>query len=460
MVYTEYLKIEAEARSLAAEMEVEYDWKDIHFREANMEDREMIQGLLQDEESIPTDSDWAVKLGTNLYYSANLAKSPEYNKQIPYNRVIYRAFGCNSPNNSPVKLKTCERGEGRQKKVGCAGRWCGKAWMSNQVHPILAQRVESSELEETDDSSEVEASKGNISIATAVTKPSKKRENMAMEETNTKRPRQSEEYSSKALKDVAEVPFPSPTGAALRASSRIASRATKIKSEITEDDDHDPASCPKSKVTSHSRSRPPRKTEVQARKQMKVSRGDKTTAPTAPKDEEGQHPYAADGSSVRFDIKLESYPRKHRTRTEAKIQLKKATGEKMSPRDPPMHVEEYTCSIDGCSTSFDTRKELSLHKRDICTVKGCGKKFGTHKYLLQHHKVHTDDRPLKCPWEGCGMAFKWTWSRTEHLRVHTGDRPYVCNEAGCAQTFRFVSDFSRHKRITGHSTKEARTKSA
>ncbi|KAM0862712.1 hypothetical protein ACQ4PT_045092 [Festuca glaucescens] len=55
---SKYLKIEAEARSLAAEMEVEYDWKGIHFREANREDREMIQELLQDEESIPTSSDW------------------------------------------------------------------------------------------------------------------------------------------------------------------------------------------------------------------------------------------------------------------------------------------------------------------------------------------------------------------------------------------------------------------
>lgn len=42
MVFTEYLKIEAEARSLAAKFEVENDWKDIKFREANMEDRKMI----------------------------------------------------------------------------------------------------------------------------------------------------------------------------------------------------------------------------------------------------------------------------------------------------------------------------------------------------------------------------------------------------------------------------------
>lgn len=239
MVCTEYLKIEAEARSLAAEMEVEHGWKDIHFREASMEDRKMIEELLQDEESIPTSSDWAVKLGSNLYYSANLAKSPLHNKQIPYNRVIYRAFGCSSPDNSPVKLKTCERSRDRQKKVVFAGRWCGKAWMSNQVHPFLAQRIESSELKETDKSSGVEASKRKSSTITDVPKSSKKRENMTVEvTTDTKRPRLAEGYiSSKALKGVAEVSHPSPTAVLPRVSSRIADRANKVKTEMTEEDD-------------------------------------------------------------------------------------------------------------------------------------------------------------------------------------------------------------------------------
>ena len=97
-------------------MEVEYDWKDIRFKEASIEDRKKMREVVQDEETIPTNSDWAVKMGINLYYSANLAKSPLYNKQLPYNRVIYKAFGCSSPNNSPVKLKTYSRRQGRRRK--------------------------------------------------------------------------------------------------------------------------------------------------------------------------------------------------------------------------------------------------------------------------------------------------------------------------------------------------------
>lgn len=114
---------------------------------------------------------------------------------------------------------------------------------------------------------------------------------------------------------------------------------------------------------------------------------------------------------------------------------------------------EYKCDLEGCTMSFGSKQELTLHKKNVCPVKGCGKKFFSHKYLVQHRRVHLDDRPLKCPWKGCKMTFKWAWARTEHIRVHTGARPYICAEPGCGQTFRFVSDFSRHKRKTGHSVK-------
>ncbi|THU54985.1 hypothetical protein C4D60_Mb11t01810 [Musa balbisiana] len=110
----------------------------------------------------------------------------------------------------------------------------------------------------------------------------------------------------------------------------------------------------------------------------------------------------------------------------------------------------FKCDIEGCFMSFQTRGELSLHKRDRCTIEGCGKRFSCHKYAVRHQCVHNDDRPLRCPWKGCNMTFKWAWARTEHVRVHTGERPYKCKFSGCGQTFRFVSDFSRHRRKTGH----------
>ncbi|XP_062207813.1 lysine-specific demethylase JMJ705-like [Phragmites australis] len=525
LCHPEYPKIEAEARLLAEEMEVEYDWKDIYFREASMEDKEKIQEVVRDEEAILTNSDWAVKLGINLYYSANLAKSPLYNKQLPYNRVIYKAFGCNSPNNSPVKLTTYARRQGRQKKVVLAGRWCGKVWMSNQVHPYLAHRIESREPEETDgyhldqkpkaeavDNSSREAastrksssravegktskrekepvekpntkktkhteednSKSFIGAAEASTRKSSsrtvveqtsKREKEPVEKENTKKPKHTEEDNSEALKDASEDSSPSPAGMVLRSSSRIANRKNKLKSKM-EEEENGPASRPKSMVkednddsASHSRARSIRQnTKVAPKKQTKKTRGEKRSSPslTVLKDEEEQ-PSDVEGCSKSSITKQQLSVHKQKTKVEAKKQMKKSRESRRAPSSPK-HEEEYTCNIEGCSMSFGTKQELSLHKRDICPAKGCRRKFFSHKYLLQHRKVHTDDRPLKCSWKGCNMAFKWTWARTEHMRVHTGDRPYVCHEPGCEQTFRFVSDFSRHKRKTGHLAKKAKTK--
>ncbi|KAI5013809.1 hypothetical protein ZWY2020_047301 [Hordeum vulgare] len=254
-----------------------------------------------------------------------------------------------------------------------------------------------------------------------------KKENVALEvTTNTKRPRLAERHSTKALKGVADASHPSPTRVVPRVSFRIADRANKVKTEMTKEDD-DPACRPKPKATSHSRTGPPKKIEAKAKKQMKTSKGDsKMMAPAAPKDDE-EHPSTAKGGpSVGSTTKLELSGRKHITRTKTMKQLKKATGEERTLRDDPMRVEGYTCSIEGCSMSFDTKNELSLHERHIYPVDGCGKKFFTHKHLLQHRKVHTEqtkqlkkatgeertprDHPMRvegytCGIEGCWMSF-------------------------------------------------------
>nr|CAB3479178.1 unnamed protein product [Digitaria exilis] len=500
----EYPKIESEAKLLAEEMQVEYDWKDILFNEASVEDRKKIQEVVQDEDTIPTNSDWAVKLGINLYYSANLAKSPLYNKQLPYNRVIYKAFGCSSPNNSPVKLKTYTRRQARAKKIVLAGRWCGKVWMSNQVHPSLANRIKSHQPETIDqicphqksnaehaENSSREATPTRKSSSRAIEEKPSKREKEPLEKAIAKKPKLTEENNSRALEGAAEasnggtvvektskiqkehVEKPntkkpkhieedksnalkaasssSPSRVVIRCSSRIANRKNMLKSKM-EEEDNGPGSRPKAKIeesdgpASRSRARPLRqKTNVGVKKRTKKTRAEKQKASSQLEEFSATKQQPSSG-------------KQKTNKVERKQQMKKTREGKGTPPSSPKHGEEYACDIEGCSMSFSTKQELSLHKRDICPVKGCGRKFFSHKYLLQHRKVHTDDRPLKCSWKGCDMAFKWPWARTEHMRVHTGDRPYVCPEPGCGTTFRFVSDFSRHKRRTGHAAKKGKTK--
>ncbi|KAI9087643.1 hypothetical protein K1719_030513 [Acacia pycnantha] len=139
LCHPDYPKVEAEAKNVAEELGIDVVWKSIAYRNATPEDEERIQSALDSEEAIPGNADWAVKLGINLFYSANLSRSPLYSKQMPYNSVICYAFGRSTPASSPTKPKVYQRRASKQKKA-VAGKWCGKVWMSNQVHPLLAKR--------------------------------------------------------------------------------------------------------------------------------------------------------------------------------------------------------------------------------------------------------------------------------------------------------------------------------
>lgn len=131
--------MEAEAKLLAQELNMNHLWTDTMFRGATQDEEKRIQLALDSEEATPGNGDWAVKLGINLFYSANLSHSPLYSKQMPYNSVIYNAFGRSTSANSSGKPKVYQRRTGKLKRV-VAGKWCGKVWMSNQVHPLLAKR--------------------------------------------------------------------------------------------------------------------------------------------------------------------------------------------------------------------------------------------------------------------------------------------------------------------------------
>ncbi|KAG7954364.1 hypothetical protein I3843_11G012400 [Carya illinoinensis] len=151
LCHPEYAKIEAEAKLLGEELGIDCHWNNTTFRNATKEDENRIRSALNSQEAIHGNGDWAVKLGINLFYSANLSHSTLYSKQMPYNFVIYNAFGRSPPSSSPRKSYVCRR-SGRQKKF-VSGKWCGKVWMSHQVHPLLAKGDPDYEEEEKEDRS-------------------------------------------------------------------------------------------------------------------------------------------------------------------------------------------------------------------------------------------------------------------------------------------------------------------
>lgn len=404
LCHRDYPKVESEAKRLAEELGIDYVWSEIAYRDATKEEQDTIQSAVESEDAKPGNGDWAVKLGINLYYTADLSRASLYSKQMPYNSVIYNVFGRNTSSTSPTNTKQL----GRQKKIVVAGKWCGKVWMSNQVHPFLAQR----DSEEQEQDRSIFRSCGN---------PDRSLER----KSESEKPVSPAKQSLRKRKSTAEN---RPVEKVNDASSGFA--------VFSED-----SSCRREK-------------RVLRSKQSKRRHLDSNVDDA---DLEG-------GPSTRLRKRItrpsskESLSKRVTTDTKQASSKKKAKGIPSRYKDTKTKVveeaEEYLCDIEGCTMSFGSKQELVLHKRNICPIKGCGKKFFSHKYLVQHRRVHMDDRPLKCPWKGCKMTFKWAWARTEHIRVHTGERPYVCSEPGCGQTFRFVSDFSRHKRKTGHSTKK------
>ncbi|KAL4325922.1 hypothetical protein GQ457_11G028250 [Hibiscus cannabinus] len=193
LCHPEYPNIEAEAKSVAEELGIDHPWNDILYGDATKDDEEQIQSALDSEDAIPGNGDWAVKLGINLFYSANLSRSTLYSKQMPYNCVIYTAFGRNSPSSSPKKLNVYGRRSSKPRKV-VAGKWCGKVWMSNQVHPFLAQR----------DPEEQEQERNFYAWATSDENVERKAENVWKAETtkviNTKRKKRAEIATNKKVK--------------------------------------------------------------------------------------------------------------------------------------------------------------------------------------------------------------------------------------------------------------------
>ncbi|KAG2329630.1 hypothetical protein Bca52824_000810 [Brassica carinata] len=640
LCHPEYPRIEAEGKIVAKELGVNHEWNDTEFKNVTREDEETIQAALANVEAKYGNSDWAVKLGINLSHSATLSRSPLYSKQMPYNSVIYNVFGRTSPaTSSPTRSQVSGIRSSRQRKY-VAGKWCGKVWMSHQVHPFLLE--EDLEGEETERSHLRVALDEDVTVhgndsrdattmfgrkycrkrkARAKAVPRKKlisfkREAGVSDDTSddhsykqqwraygdeeesyfqtgnsvsgdssnqmcvdksVKEFESDDEVSERSLGQEYAVREYTSSESSMENGFQVYREKQPMYEDDDDDDDDDddmyrrPRGVPRSKRTKVFRdlvsydseengvyqqrervftsdaqtsrmggeydseensleeqdfcSTGKRQTRSIVKRKVKTkivqSLGDtagRTLLQSGSRKKnkeldsfmEGpstrlrvRNPKSSRGSSaakqkktgkkgrnvssfsgVASEEEVEENEEEESEEASTRIRVsslkpsrtssetkRKKTGKKLSnvslsgvasENDVEENEEEeclpYQCDMEGCTMSFNSEKQLSLHKRNICPVKGCGKNFFSHKYLVQHQRVHSDDRPLKCPWKGCKMTFKWAWSRTEHIRVHTGERPYVCAEPGCSQTFRFVSDFSRHKRKTGHSAKKIKKK--
>lgn len=173
-MHADYPKIESKAKLVAAELGIDNLWNEITFRNTTREDEERIKSALDSEDAIPGSGDWAVKLGINLFYSASLSWSPLYSKQMPYNSVIYNAFGRNSSSTStPMGIDDCGGKKSSRQRNLVAGKWCGRVWKSNQVHPFLAQK-DPDEVEEVEEMKSPQTEGTNVEATPVIRKYERK----------------------------------------------------------------------------------------------------------------------------------------------------------------------------------------------------------------------------------------------------------------------------------------------
>ncbi|KAK0165171.1 hypothetical protein PV328_003715 [Microctonus aethiopoides] len=125
------------------------------------------------------------------------------------------------------------------------------------------------------------------------------------------------------------------------------------------------------------------------------------------------------------------------------------------------HVESASNSHGGSKRSHkDKDKDTTGANNSVnqdefaCLWQGCprARPFNARYKLLIHMRVHSGEKPNKCPFVGCKKAFSRLENLKIHQRSHTGERPYACQHRGCIKAFSNSSDRAKHQR-THYDTK-------
>ncbi|KAI6073812.1 Zinc finger protein 362 isoform X2 [Aix galericulata] len=113
-----------------------------------------------------------------------------------------------------------------------------------------------------------------------------------------------------------------------------------------------------------------------------------------------------------------------------------------NPSGPPVLVVPYPILASG-----ETAKEGKTYRCKVCPLT-----FFTKSEMQIHSKIHTGDRPYKCPHPGCEKAFTQLSNLQSHQRQHNKDKPYKC--PNCYRAYTDSASLQIH--LSAHAIKHAK----